>query len=819
MAGSSATAAASAPTRTTSVATESIDGLDVLQGEAAVTELEDSGTLDEVAADAGMAADDVVHELVGDPSMFLTDTGKLGYVEPAPLEAPSATRSAALSAATLTDVFALHSRPSSSRVIYLDFDGHTTTDADWTSVGAPSTIVSTPFDTDGVSGFSDAERAVIHEVWQRVAEDYLPFDVDVTTADPGVAGLRKTSQSDQAYGQRVVISPPPNGWTAVSTGVLGIALLGVFDAAIDHPAFVFTTASSPTKTIAEAASHETGHTFGLSHDATFAQPSYYDGHGIWAPIMGRSVSAATPVTQWSKGEYGGANNTEDDIAKIAAYTGFGPDDHADVAAQATLVGSNTVTPGMIGAGGDVDVFAVDAGAGPVDVTLQPAGPAWSNLLATVTVCSPSGTAVTGKPTVASGWTSTADVVAPSAGRYIIEVRATSWLTPSTGFSTYGSIGAYELTVSNTAPSGTPGPPPPVAPCTSKLTTVTPARLMDTRSGLGGSRRLAAGQQIALQVTGRGDIPRGATAAVLSVVAVDPTQRGHLRTFPCSEPTPTTSTVNFASGQNVANTTIATLSASGRICIFALTDADVVVDAMGWLGPTASGRFTQRGPERVMDTRTGFGGAPRLAAGATVALDFSTLPAGTTSVALNVTSVDASAGGFLTVYPCSAQRPTTSTVNFAPGDTRANNTIVGLGGGRVCIYSMSPTDVVVDLTGYVGPQGLTYLPASPTRLLDTRIAPGYVGAGGSVAYRPAVAALGSASAVAAAVNVTAVDHPASGFVTTFDCVTRRETSTLNPRVGQENANGAIVPLRNGLDSCLYTNVGGHLVVDLNGWWVR
>jgi hypothetical protein len=84
----------------------------------------------------------------------------------------------------------------------------------------------------------------------------------------------------------------------------------------------------------------------------------------------------------------------------------------------------------------------------------------------------------------------------------------------------------------------------------------------------------------------------------------------------------------------------------------------------------------------------------------------------------------------------------------------------------------------------------------------------------------VAALGSATAVSAAVNVTATGHARAGFVTTYNCATRPNTSSLNAVVGEVNANGAIVPLAsNGRDSCLFTQSGGHLVVDLNGWWVR
>ena len=48
---------------------------------------------------------------------------------------------------------------------------------------------------------------MIQKIWQRVAEDYAPFGVDVTTEDPVLEGLRKTTTGDTAFGIRVVISP------------------------------------------------------------------------------------------------------------------------------------------------------------------------------------------------------------------------------------------------------------------------------------------------------------------------------------------------------------------------------------------------------------------------------------------------------------------------------------------------------------------------------------------------------------------------------------------------------------------------------------
>ena len=173
-------------------------------------------------------------------------------------------------------------------------------------------------------------------------------------------------------------------------------------------------------------------------------------------------------------------------------------------------------------------------------------------------------------------------------------------------------------------------------------------------------------------------------------------------------------------------------------------------------------------------------------------------------------------GFLTVFPCSSTPPNTSTVNYVADEARPNNTIVGLSGGRICVFSDAATDVLVDLLGSFAADGLAYQPIAPVRVLDTRRT-GTLGAGAVAAYSVGAAGLGAQVPGAAYVNVTAANHVVAGYVTTYDCVTRRDTSTLNQKVGQGTANGAIVPL-SALQSCGWTYGGGDLIVDLNGWWV-
>ncbi len=83
------------------------------------------------------------------------------------------------------DVFSLHSRPGSSNVVYLDFDGHTIENTAWNNSSGVASYEAVPYDLDGNAAvFNDEERSRIGEIWHRIAEDLAPFDIDVTTEEP-----------------------------------------------------------------------------------------------------------------------------------------------------------------------------------------------------------------------------------------------------------------------------------------------------------------------------------------------------------------------------------------------------------------------------------------------------------------------------------------------------------------------------------------------------------------------------------------------------------------------------------------------------------
>jgi hypothetical protein len=708
------------------------------------------------------------------------------------------------------------------------------------------------------------------EIWQRVADDYAPFDIDVTTEDPGIEGLRRSSPTDTTFGTRTVITS--SDWFAPANGgrrIGGIALVNVFTSSTTDASYVFSSnlAGGNAKSVAEASSHEAGHTFSLRHDGT-ATADYYGGHNSWGPIMGTPYSRA--VSHWSNGQYPGANNTgQDDLAEIGSRGGVRGDDHGDDAASATAVATGT-HGGLIGVGGDVDVFRVTPGSGSTRVTVT-GGTNATNLLARMTVRDADGEVVVAiDPASVTGW-SLSTVVPATAGPFTVEIAGSAWLTPDTGFVTYGSLGAYTLEVADVAPPSTPStsststtssstpttststssttatsttttttttvappPPPPTPPVPPAappstpttvpppnglaMTALSPQRVVDTRSALGGQTRQPAGGIVRVPVAGRVGIPGDARAVVANITFVQPDAPGFATVYPCTPQVPDVSVLNHATAQTVANNTIAKLSAGGELCVFTSAGTDILVDVTGWLGASASSRLVPLGPSRNVDTRSGLGGSRRVTAGSTTRFDLSAaLPPRSTAIALNLTAVTPEAAGFLTAYPCGRARPDTSSLNFAAGETRPNNAVVATDDGSICVYADTSTDILIDVTGAFGPNGLGLVAVDPVRLLDTRR-----GVPFSAAEIRSFSSLGSKLAPftprSASVNVTALDQPAPGFVSTFDCVTLRDTSTLNPAPATVSANGAIVPLADGDRSCLMSSSGGNLIVDLTGWWV-
>jgi hypothetical protein len=345
------------------------------------------------------------------------------------------------------NAFKLHSKPKASKTIYLDFNGHTAINSFW-SLSAP--LAAPAFDLDGnPNAFNTNELSNIISIWNRVAEDFIPFDVDVTTEEPPANALLRTSQADTAYGVRVVITK--TGTIRCNCG--GIAYVGVV-AAVNgeafQPAWVFQQSlANNEKYIAEAAAHEAGHNLGLFHDGqqTGASVSYYyEGHGSgatsWAPLMG--VGYYKSVTQWSNGQYPGANNQQDDLAVLAA-NGFNlrADDVGNTFAAANPI-INAATTGVIEAADDIDMFKLDTLGGLLELNANPSA-AGANLDIKLALFQEDGTMLA-QTAPESALSASISTTVP-AGTYFLAVSGAAHGASGSdlGYPAYGNLGQYRIT--------------------------------------------------------------------------------------------------------------------------------------------------------------------------------------------------------------------------------------------------------------------------------------------------------------------------------------------------------------------------------------
>jgi hypothetical protein len=118
----------------------------------------------------------------------------------------------------------------------------------------------------------------------------------------------------------------------------------------------------------------------------------------------------------------------------------------------------------------------------------------------------------------------------------------------------------------------------------KVTTITPQRIVDSRSGLGTTAApWGQGEVRNVQVTGRGGVPAGATAVIANLTGTNTTAWGFLSAWPTGAPQPASSNLNFLGGQTVPNLVMLKLGAGGQLSISnGLGSANVILDVMGYV---------------------------------------------------------------------------------------------------------------------------------------------------------------------------------------------------------------------------------------------
>ena len=256
-------------------------------------------------------------------------------------------------------------------VLYLDFDGEVVTHPRWN--GGKTIVAARP-------NLNDSD---IRQIVSEVAADFSPFKVVVTTD----VELLKESRAAGFNTMRCIVTPTSDA----APGAGGVAFLNSFEKEVGEsdplgvPCWAFngTDRLSGIDSCAMTISHELGHTFGLIHDGDKSPVEEYNagfGSGTfsWGPIMGAPFGKK--IVQWSKGEYAGANNPEDDLAIIRANAALAAggaalgtqDDEADGGALPSSFGLiNHV--GVIAAGNDADVYRLVLKKGNLQITASPVG--------------------------------------------------------------------------------------------------------------------------------------------------------------------------------------------------------------------------------------------------------------------------------------------------------------------------------------------------------------------------------------------------------------------------------------------------------------
>lgn len=395
----------------------------------------------------------------------------------------------------------------------------------------------------------------------------------------------------------------------------------------------------------------------------------------------------------------------------------------------------------------------------------------------------------------------------------------------------------------------------------------PIRLFDTRAPIPGfpscaylSSPLPGGSTITRQTRISCDgitIPSTAQAVVGNATVINPAGNGFISIWPNGQSRPPVSTLNYLTGQVIANAFTTALGSDGQITIYSEANTDFAMDITGYFAPPGTGGlYFHRLPRpiRLLDSRAPIPGFPacanlsapltadaEISRQARITCDGVTIPSDAQAIVGNATVVTPSAGGFLTLWPNGQSRPSVSNLNFAAGQVVPNAFTVGLGSdGQFRVYTSAGTHLVLDVAGYYsasptdsqGNNGSLFIPLiRPIRVFDTRAPiPGFP----ACAYLNAPIAANSelsrsvtincdgvtipSTTQAIVGNATIVSPAAGGYATIYPFGQSRPiASNLNFVAGQTVANAFTAGVISGGQITIFSSAGTHFIVDLTGYF--
>ena len=234
--------------------------------------------------------------------------------------------------------------------------------------------------------------------------------------------------------------------------------------------------------------------------------------------------------------------------------------------------------------------------------------------------------------------------------------------------------------------------------------MTTQRRFDTRPD---GRRLAAGDIVRVHTRGFGGAAADSTAASITIHALDALAAGFVTAWPCDTARPLASSANVMSGSSVSNEVDVAVGPTGEVCLLVSAPMHLAVDINGWYGPSATTDYYSVTPFRIADTRERHGFAGPFARNVDRSIQVAGVgglpgPGVVRSVAAQLTAVDPTGGGFVTVHPCLRPVPQVSMLRYQSMTNAAVlvNTVL-TGDGRWCVSTSTPTHLVVDVSGWFG----------------------------------------------------------------------------------------------------------------------
>ncbi len=359
------------------------------------------------------------------------------------------------------------------------------------------------------------------------------------------------------------------------------------------------------------------------------------------------------------------------------------------------------------------------------------------------------------------------------------------------------------------------------------------------------------------VTGVDGVPLTATAVAINVTAVNMTSNGYLDIYPQGFLPSSVHSLSWTAGSGVVTNlvTVPVNTSNGEITITngGGGSVDYVVDIEGYYAPagnTSAGLYNPVAPSRLVDTRCSETSPPGYITSSYCASLPSTnsnlttlgtgqienvtvtgvagIPSsGVSAVVLNLTAIEPTHSGYLTIFPTGATKAVVSAVDFNAGETIANSVMAKVGSnGQISVYNfLGNVNFALDVSGYYtngsssSQTGLLFNSVTPENLPNVNATLTVVLSSDPVVVQVAGEANVPTDATAVVGNLTATDSTGSGYLTAYAGGTAPSTSDVDFSAGSTNANMVV----SGLTSSGGLNIingGGHKVnvlFDVSGYF--